>query len=86
MDQPAAPPQVRKIAGLSSKTVMTVEWDQVPDSALPGGEIRGYKLWITDPNTSASWLAFDGPSLHLSEQTQFSLYNLTTGVDYEFIV
>ena len=69
MNEPSAPAEVRKVADLSSETVMTLEWDQVPDEALPGGRILGYKLWVTDPNTAQVWLAFDGPSLNLPWQT-----------------
>lgn len=52
----------------------------------PGGDILGYKLYVKNHNTSEEWLAFDGYSLGLADQTQYTVYDLETGSDYLFSV
>lgn len=86
MDAPVAPTSLVKVENLSSQTVITVSWTAIPNGISPGGDILGYKLYVTNPNTSEHWLAFDGFSLGLEDQTQFTVYNLQSGTDYHFSV
>lgn len=86
VDQPAAPSSLTKISILSSQTAITVEWSAVTPGVSPGGDILGYILFVTDPNTSVTTTVFDGFSLGLPAQTQFTVYGLTTSVDYLFSV
>ncbi len=49
---------------------------------LLGGEILGYKLKVKNPNTAEEWIAFDGQSLGLVDQTQYTVYGLKAGTNY----
>lgn len=69
MDRPQAPINVWKVVELSSQTAITVAWTPVPSGISPGGDILGYKLFILNSITGEQWIAFDGVSLGLADQT-----------------
>jgi hypothetical protein len=81
-DFPSSPTLIQKIPGLSSKTAITVQWNEAVPGIYPGGEILGYKLIVKNPATAGSWVAFDGQQFGVPEQTQFTVYGLQTGTQY----
>ena len=54
---------------MSNDKAITVSWTSVTPGLTPGGEILGYKLKVTNPNTAEEWFAFDGESLGLVDKT-----------------
>jgi len=69
MDRPVAPTNVWKVVSLSSQTAITIAWTPVSSGISPGGDILGYKLFVQNSVTGESWIAFDGVSLGLADQT-----------------
>jgi hypothetical protein len=59
---------------------------ETPAGVSPGGDILGYKLYLENPNTSEMELIFDGFSLGLADQIQYTVYDLDAGTDYHFSV
>ena len=47
-NNPAQAGIIRKLDALSSTTKLAIEWDPVPDSATPGGNILFYSIYIDD--------------------------------------
>jgi hypothetical protein len=85
-DFPNPPTLIEKIPNLSSKTAITVTWNEAVPGLSLGGQILGYKLIVRNPNTADEWIAFDGQQFGVPEQTQFTVYGLQTGTLYEFSV
>lgn len=76
---PVAPTNLHKNTQLSSETWITVSWDSVAPVNPVGGNIRGYKLYIYNSSVSDFIEIFNGESLGLPSQTQYSITNVTPG-------
>jgi hypothetical protein len=87
-DKPAAPLVVAKVMQQSSRTSVRVEWSAVATAPAqsPGGDVLGYSLYVTDPTTGHSWVAFNGTALGLRDQLSTTVAGLATGKAYSFRV
>jgi len=65
VNAPLAPTSIEKVTELSSQTAITVKWSAVMPGLSPGGDILGYILMVTDPNTAVTTTVFDGYVLGL---------------------
>jgi hypothetical protein len=85
---PAAPATLLKLMAYSSKTSLSLEWSpvSVPAAESPGGDVLGYVLYASDPETGASWEAFNGATLGLRDVTRANVAGLATGKPYRFRV
>ena len=83
-DKPSAPALITKMMAFSSKTSLSVEWAKVviPAEQSPGGDVLGYVLYVTDPETGYTWQAFNGAELGLKDVTKTTVRGLTTGKSY----
>ena len=87
-DKPGAPLVASKTMEQSSKTSVRVEWGAVATSPAqsPGGDVLGYTLYVADPTTGHSWVAFNGTALGLRDQRSTTVAGLATGKAYSFSV
>lgn len=86
--KPAASTLIQKTMAFSSKTSLYLEWTPVSVAAaqLPAGDILGYVLFATDPETGNTWEAFNGVTLGLRDQVKANVIGLTAGKAYDFKV
>jgi len=87
-DKPGAPALIEKVMAYSSKTSLSVEWSAVtvPGGESPGGDVLGYSLYATDPETGTTWEAYNGAQLGLRDVTKTTVRGLTTGKAYRLQV
>ena len=83
-DKAAKPNAPYKVVSDSTQTSITVAWDEVVGTQTPGGEIRGYRLYMRKANGGEKKIVYE--RLNLKSIRKFTLTELNTGEEYIFSV
>lgn len=79
-----APANLRRVEKQCTKSQIVVTWDQVADGIMPGGEIRGYFLYMANGSAGSYYMVYNGTDRPLVRT--WVLSNLTPGEIYRFKV